>query len=438
MVSYRKPLDEDSTRLLVNGTVIAVIFHRIGPYHYVRLSALKTTQFTVLELCANDRAYPWDSVDSIGLFNRITILKTGEVSDYSSSVVTKLLWKALDAVNPKVVAVPGWSGVAARAALYWCVKHHVPSIMLSDSTRDDHPRSGWKEEIKHRLVRIASAGFVSGSLAAGYLKDLGMARDRIFEGYDVVDNAHFLSGSKIAQHKRLDLQRHYNLPARYFLVCARFIWEKNLILLLQAYASYVSSVNSLLEQNSQSHGEPWSLVLVGDGPLKAEIVSLIAELRLSQHIVLPGFKQYPELPAFYGLAQALILPSVSETWGLVVNEAMAAGLPVLVSNRCGCVPDLVREGINGFTFNPFDRDQLTNLMLRLSSHRTASNEPNVCLGSMGSASISIISNWSPKRFADALAAAAEIALTFPLPRVCIADRLLLRLLLLRPREVTAK
>ena len=80
---------------------------------------------------------------------------------------------------------------------------------------------------------------------------------------------------------------------------------------------------------------------------------------------MPGFKQYDELPIYYGLAGAFIHASTTEQWGLVVNEAMAAGLPVIVSERCGCAPDLVENGRNGFTFDPYDVDALTHLMLKM-------------------------------------------------------------------------
>ena len=88
---------------------------------------------------------------------------------------------------------------------------------------------------------------------------------------------------------------------------------------------------------------------------------------LAGAVILPGFRQYDELPAFYGLARAFVHASTTEQWGLVVNEAMAAGLPVLVSDRCGCAQDLVRNGVNGFTFDPCDVEELAGLMHRVAA-----------------------------------------------------------------------
>ena len=102
------------------------------------------------------------------------------------------------------------------------------------------------------------------------------------------------------------------------------------------------------------------------------------------------------MPAYYGLASAFVHASTTEQWGLVVNEAMASGLPVLVSNRCGCAPDLVQEGVNGFTFDPYNVEQLAQLMLKISAFQTFS------LSTFGAASRRIIADWGPERFASGL------------------------------------
>jgi glycosyltransferase involved in cell wall biosynthesis len=163
-------------------------------------------------------------------------------------------------------------------------------------------------------------------------------------------------------------------------------------------------------------------VLLGDGPLRETLNSQLSTLNLHGHVLLPGFKQYGELPAYYGLAKAFIHASTTEQWGLVVNEAMASGLPVLVSNRCGCAQDLVREGVNGFNFDPYNVEQLAQLMLKLSTL-------NSQLSALGSASREIISQWGPERFARGLHDAAETALKNPRPRAGLLDRLLLKALI---------
>jgi 1,2-diacylglycerol 3-alpha-glucosyltransferase len=161
--------------------------------------------------------------------------------------------------------------------------------------------------------------------------------------------------------------------------------------------------------------------LLGDGPLKSELNNLIALNGLQKHVHMPGFKQYHELPAFYALAKAFIHASTIEQWGLVVNEAMASALPVLVSNRCGCAQDLVSEGVNGFAFNPYDTQQMAKIMFRIS-------DPQFPLADFGAASVRIVAEWSPARFASGLARAVEAAMTAPRYKMTAFDRLLLQLL----------
>jgi len=141
---------------------------------------------------------------------------------------------------------------------------------------------------------------------------------------------------------------------------------------------------------------------------------------------LPGFKQYDELSAYYGLANVFVHASTTEQWGLVVNEAMVAGLPVIVSNRCGCAPDLVEEGRNGFTFDPYNVDELARLMLKVS--RMTENEREA----MGRRSREIIKHWTPQTFAENLMKAVETALVAPQPKEALVDKALLWALIHRP------
>jgi ubiquinone/menaquinone biosynthesis C-methylase UbiE len=161
--------------------------------------------------------------------------------------------------------------------------------------------------------------------------------------------------------------------------------------------------------------------LLGDGPLRSALNSQLSTLNLHGHVLLPGFKQYPDLPAYYGLAGAFIHASTTEQWGLVVNEAMASGLPVLVSNRCGCTSDLVQEGVNGFTFEPDHADQLAQLMLKISAF-------NFPLSAFGAASQAIVAHFGPPAFASGLRGALEVALASSRPRPRLLDSLLLGVL----------
>ena len=166
-------------------------------------------------------------------------------------------------------------------------------------------------------------------------------------------------------------------------------------------------------------------MLLGDGPLGADLCRLISDLKLHGHVHLPGFVQYRDLPAYYALADVFVHASTTEQWGLVVNEAMAAGLPVIVSNRCGCVPDLVAESKNGFTFDPGSVESLAKLMLdlcRLSKRR---------LEDMGGESRRIIQGFTPSHFAKGARRAIDAAKAVPIRRSSLLSSLLVKALIYR-------
>src|SRR5262249_38238680 len=162
----------------------------------------------------------------------------------------------------------------------------------------------------------------------------------IFLGYDAVDNEHFKKGAEKSRNQPTNNEP--KLPQRFFLASARFVREKNLAGLINAFARYRELARTATVDGGPRTVDckPWDLVLLGDGPLRAELEAQLSALGLQEFVSMPGFKQYDELPPYYGKASAFVHASTIEPWGLVVNEGMASGLPVLVSNRCGCAQDL--------------------------------------------------------------------------------------------------
>jgi glycosyltransferase involved in cell wall biosynthesis len=221
-----------------------------------------------------------------------------------------------------------------------------------------------------------------------------MLPEQILDGYDVVDNSYFWNESQKARHNPAAYRRLAGLetPGPFFLASARFIKRKNLDGLLRAYGTY---------RERRAGRNAWRLVILGDGAERQGLERIIDDEGLDG-VSMPGFRQIDELPAYYGLAGAFIHPPLQEQWGLVVNEAMASGLPVLVSDRCGCAPDLVREGENGFTFDPEDSGALAMLMDHVSSRQ-------VDLAEMGRSARSHISLWGPERFAEGMYRAFSVA-----------------------------
>lgn len=393
----------------------ALIFHRVGPYHFARAHAAGIAINTkLIEVFKSDDVYGWDPVPGTDGFERVTLFEN------NSQPAVKLIrgvQTTLDDYSPSVVAIPGWADAVAFSAIQWCGNRGVPVIVMSETTEWDEPRVVWKEWIKRRILKMCSAGLVGGQPHAEYLSRLGMPHDRIFQGYDAVDNEYFARHAEAARNHKPEISKKYGLPENYFLASARFIDKKNLLNLIRAYALY----RELAKKSGTQETELWNFILLGDGPLKSEIRQLVSSLGLNEFVLMPGFRQYEELPAFYALAKAFIHASTVEQWGLVVNEAMASGLPVLVSNRCGCARNLVHEGINGYTFDPHDTKQMAEIMARVSS-------PQFSISDFGAASARIIAEWGPNRFATGLSQAVKAALAAPPVKMGMFDRLLLQLL----------
>ncbi len=391
------------------NTRLAVLFHRIGPMHDARLlSAAQLGDVVAIEFTRVDKTYLWDTIDDVVGYQRLTVFPTQDSHTIPSRRVRQGVFEALDEVAPDVVAVPGWSDPGALAALDWCLQNDRRAVIMSDSTAYDRPRTWWKETVKSRIVRTCSTALVGGVPHIEYAIQLGVPRDHIFTKYDVVDNKYFYEAAKQVKASHAEWRNKLRLSRPFFLASCRFIEKKNIFRLLEAYAAYVE----------ESETMPRDLVLLGDGPLRDKVQQEIIELDLLDKIVTPGFIQYGELPSYYGLADAFIHASTTEQWGLVVNEAMASGLPVLVSNRCGCAQDLVQDGLNGFKFDPYDVSSLTKLMFKLS-------DPNVNLTRMGARSLKVIQDYSPEAFAGNLWKAADLAMDIPRPTPKVGDRSLL-------------
>ena len=360
---------------------ITVIFDNFGPYHLARLTALHAQcDLTAIELYQTSSEYDWLSRGEVAFACR-----TLAGPDQAGTETLPMLRVALDDARPEAIFVPGWSSKAAIATLRWAHAAGVPAVLMSDSRAEDAPRHRLAEWIKRQIVAGFSGALVAGTAHRDYARALGVPVANIETGYDVVDNAHFAAGAEAARAAERRVRTGLGVPAAYFLVSARFIEKKNLSFLLDAYSLY-------REQFSRA---PLDLVIIGDGPLRATLEAQRRALGLEAHVQLPGFIHYDSLPAYYGLATALVMPSITDQWGLVVNEAMASGLPVLVSTGSGAAQDLVAQGMNGYTFDPSRTDDLAQQMVALSDASAAQ------IKEMGEASQAIIEAYTPQRFASA-------------------------------------
>lgn len=389
---------------------VAVVFHHIGPYHHARLNAA-ADRLSVTGIEWSAKGYDaWGAVATPARYHKVSLFS--EATDHhplKAELQRAFCW-ALEQANPDVVAVNGWNNFGSLIAANCCARRGIPMVVMSESSRQDETRTWWKEAIKRRIVGLYSAALVGGQRHVEYLVELGMPRERISTGYDVVDNAYFREKTDEIRNQNSEIRRQYQLPENYFLASARFIEKKNLTRLIRAYAKYC--------QKSQTGGNAtWDLVLLGDGPLRKTLNSQLSTLNLQKHVHLPGFKPYDELPVYYALANAFVHASTTEQWGLVVNEAIASGLPVIVSERCGCVPELVQG--NGFTFDPTNERDLTDRLLEMASLSDQQRKD------LRDKSYRIAANFGPGFFGEGLDRAARAAMGVPQKNFGAMDRALL-------------
>ncbi len=357
---------------------LLVIIETIGGYHAARLSAADRLlrangdRLTALQVYASTQEHPWGSIPID--FNTVT-----------SSRPEKEWESLLDQIQPDVIAIPGWGFWYSRRTLRWARSLQKPTILLSESKKDDAPRLWIKERYKEwRFVRCFSSALVGSQAHRDYLCSLGMKSIQISLGYDAVDNRYFENETnRLRQENTSTL----SLPPRpYWLTVSRMIPRKNLSLLLDAYTGYRQEVGSEWA---------WDLVLCGSGTEETLLKSKAQKMGLTDFVHFPGFKTYTEIPKWYAFTQALIHPALQEQWGLVLNEACASGIPILCSETVGA-KELVLEGVNGFQFNPQSPTALIDAMLKF--HRLSIEKREA----MGMQSRKIIENYSPDRFAQGM------------------------------------
>lgn len=280
--------------------------------------------------------------------------------------------------KPDVVNISGYYEPAMNTVLFYCRLVGIKVIISVDSTEEDKPNIWWKEAIKRFVVNRAQGFFCYGSKAAEYMLKFGAKPHQILLENNAVDNQKIASIYKEAYQTREVEKEKYGLRPFNFIYTGRLMAIKNVANLLIAFAK-------LKPQN-------WGVVILGDGAEGENLRKYVADEQLEGVRFIEGQAWY-NVPKFMALGDVFVLPSYSEPWGLVVNEAMVGGMPVIVSNKCGSSHDLVKNGENGYTFNPYDTDELAAIMKKFV------DDPTI-IKSFGAISQAIIKKYSPEQVAQ--------------------------------------
>jgi 1,2-diacylglycerol 3-alpha-glucosyltransferase len=390
---------------------LSVCFTNFGPYHLARLRALAERlgrtgdRLIAHEVADQERRYPWARDERDQPFEWSTLFPGRALESIPRDEAARGMARALDRDRPDALGIVGYSRPESMAALDWARRSGRPTILMSESQELDYPRAWWKEAVKRRRVARFSAALVGGPRHRDYLAKLGMDRRKIALGYNAVDHDAFAGRAEAA---RRDPEGRRGLPSNpYFLATNRFVPEKNLARLVEAFARYRADAPS---------GQGWDLVLCGDGPGAAEVDRAIQGSGVAKAIHRPGFLQADEMSPWLAFASGFVHPSLLEPWGLVVNEAAACGLPLLVSDRAGCVETMVPApaGTTGRRFDPGDELEMTAALAWMAGLPESERR------AMGARAAEVASRWGPERFAQGTVEAlgfAGLAVGEPVRRV---------------------
>jgi len=306
----------------------------------------------------------------------------------SNLLLNRGLDRALRQVRPDVIVCGGYNYPSAWRAAFWARERNIPFLLWTESNAADHRgRSTFVEYLKRKYLGMCRGFVVPGEASKSYLQQLGLPAELIFKAPDAVDNELFTQGARMARTNLATVRKRIDVPERYFLNVGRFIRAKGVFDLLEAYAKLDEEIRASV-----------GLVFVGEGDAKSELIRRASLIRPGT-VKVSLFVQKEQLAEFYALADAFVFPTHSDPWGLVVNEAMASGLPVIASNVAGCVRDLVEDGWNGFIVPVSDVRRICSSMELLA-------KGNDLRGQMGERSLQRIQEYSPEACAAGIAKAA--------------------------------
>ena len=371
---------------------VLIFTAHISPYHDARYVGAKSyiDDLHVVSVL-NEGDFPQFLAESVGSYrlHRLYKSKADYTKEVAAGKLKRRVHNLLTELNPELVVVSGWANPESIIAIGYAFGAGIPVVLMSESQADDSRRSPLREWVKKQLVSTVSAALVGGPSHRDYLVSLGLSKDSIFLGYNAVDNVHFQSN--LSKSRSAMESMGTELPTHYILASARFIPKKNLDTLIRAYGDALTKCSNIPD-----------LVILGDGQERRRIEETIHESDLANRVHLLGFQGYQALPYLYGTASAFIHVSTSEQWGLVINEAMAASLPVIASEACGATRTMITDGINGLVCAP-DVESISNAVVRLFN---MSDEQRAM---MGEAALLKVRDWGPDRFGSGLKSAVDYA-----------------------------
>ncbi|HOJ34672.1 MAG TPA: glycosyltransferase [Candidatus Hydrogenedentes bacterium] len=315
-------------------------------------------------------------------------------SRYNALLLNYTLPRELRAAKFDVLIACGWDAPAFFWAGYHCRKTGRPFVLWSGSTAAER---SWYRTVTlpavKSLVRCANAWIAYGTRAKEYLVSLGAREEKTFCAYNTVELDYFATNAALSDEERVSLRRQLSISTEYVaLYCGNLLKMKGITELLQGFAAF-----------SKKHDNV-TLLLVGSGRDKTYFETLARTLGIDERVVFVGYVDRASLPRYYGIADILVHPSHSEVWGLVINEALACGVPVIATEVCGAVADLLRHGENGFIIPVKSPRAISDALAQFFELPPAEQQ------AMRAAARAAVAPYTIQRAADAFVSAVRCAL----------------------------
>ncbi|MBK9637314.1 MAG: glycosyltransferase family 4 protein [Bacteroidetes bacterium] len=283
-----------------------------------------------------------------------SILSGGTITSNKDNEKTyffyKGLWKALNKLQPRNIIVAGFSSASIITSI-WCQRKNIPFSIWSGSIESETRNISWlRIKLRRQLIKRAKSFIAYGSLAAKYLVKMGALVEKVHIGINTVDTSFFAQES--TKNRNILLSKNDFT----FTYLGYLVPRKNVSLVIEA-------ASLLLKERSD-----FNIQIIGDGESKNQLEALSIKLGLEDHIRFIGYKQKEEIPSYFAKTNALLFQSDFDIWGLVLNEAMAAGLCCLATIHAGATFDLIKEGETGFAIDYTHQRKVVDKMKWMIDH----------------------------------------------------------------------
>ena len=324
---------------------VVYLCHDFGQPDHDRCAALATSGVTLRTIvwARADSVYRWQETQKSWNSHSSIPVGSPALSVQISALVQFI--SALVAFRPDVLIVYGYNNPAFFICAAVFSLSGTVVVTMNDSRFSDYRRTGWKDVVKGLMLLPYRGCLAASAAAADYAWFLGLRRLAVY--HCAVDVSRISEGAR-ASYKTTPY------VDRAFLIVSRFEEKKNLPRILDAYALYLAHA-----------AQPRRLNLIGYGPMEAEIRARVdASPLLKQHVDVIGFVTASQVPTHMGSALCLILASLCDQFGIVVTEALASGIPVIVSSNCGAA-ELVQPWKNGFIIEPAQTESIARAMIEM-------------------------------------------------------------------------